>query len=70
MDKKDKLFEDLKELEFQIKELNFKLNNDKKNYKSYTIPIKVFKLKREIKLKEIQIQKIEEKIKKIKKTKV
>lgn len=62
MDKIQKLQEEKKVLEKELREVNFKMQNEPENRNNYIIPREVFKIKRQIKIKEIEIERLKNKL--------
>lgn len=56
MDKLQKLQAEKKALDKELREVNFKLQNSPQKREIYLVPRKVLKLKRQIKIKEIEIE--------------
>ena len=66
MEKIRKLEEEKRTLEKQLNDVNFKLRNEPQNRNKYVISREIFKLQRQKKIKEIEIEQINNKIKKLK----
>jgi len=66
MDKLTKLKGEKKEIEKDLKQEFFKLQNDPKHRNQYIIPIQIFKLQIKIKNKEIEIENLKTEVEKLK----
>lgn len=66
MDKLAKLRAEKNEIEKELKQEIFKINNNPKDRNLYIIPIQIFKLQLKIKNKEIEIENLKIKIEKLK----
>lgn len=62
MGKIEKLQDEKQALELQLKELNFKFYTGQEKLNSYIIPREIFKIRRQITIKENEIERLKNKI--------
>lgn len=62
MNNLQKLEDEKKTLEKELREVNFKLQNNPQKRKIYLVPREVLKIKRQIKIKEIEIAHLKNKL--------